>query len=652
MIYLKVDRKYAFISALIYILNGHMAKLLLWGWGTTLAGYSLFPLAMLFGIKAVKEKEVMRNSIIAGIVFAIMLRLNPDMKSTMWLPILFGLYLLFNILVKFSVKRLVKTVSVALLIFVVFFGLSAIKVIPNADFIGDTSRGATTWEKSSTRQLSYNDMFNRVIEPVYKGMPKIQRRGTGDHIGIIALLLVVFAIYKKHKNKNVMFFSLAALFALFVATNTFKMYYLLWRFFPFFKSLRYMDRSLFLFVFSASILAGIGAMELIKKTRHKKIVYWGLVVLIILNLWVFNYTHYSGGDPSLWSNAREARENNYILQDLGKREGIFRINTWETRGIDWGTGFYNIPLGLEHIYSYDSIWYPPYMNSYLAASYLNPSRFWGMLNVKYLTSQSELNLSGFRFVKKFDNCTVCFPEEGAWAKAWGPYLYENEMFLPRAYIVDNSILVVGEEEAVTQTIYGLMLNDGFNPSNTVIIRGKGSINEYDIESLNRHSVIFLTKGSIDQNSRFILEQYVGSGGVLVPDITKNQNSVSEDEVGELFSSFEGDLNPVDDDNVIMHDFDTREIKGLSGKTGFLVYSEKFSVFDGWTAEVDGNRKEIYNANSMNTAIYLEGDVDSIVFEYKPTSFKIGSVIFLITILLLLLYFVYAYFHKRRKVDEV
>ena len=102
-----------------------MGKLVTWGWGTTVAGYALLPLGFLFGIKALKEKHVIRNSIIAGIVFAVLLRLNPDTKVTIWFGVLFGIYAIFNLLIKFSKTRLIKTAIVTSLILLVFFGLSA-----------------------------------------------------------------------------------------------------------------------------------------------------------------------------------------------------------------------------------------------------------------------------------------------------------------------------------------------------------------------------------------------------------------------------------------------------------------------------------------------------------------------------------------------
>jgi len=47
-------------------------------------------------------------------------------------------------------------------------------------------------------------------------------------------------------------------------------------------------------------------------------------------------------------------------------------------------------------------------------------------------------------------------------------------------------------------------------------------------------------------------------------VTKNKNSVSGEEIDTFFSLFEGDLNPINDKNIIMHNFDKREIK-LNGE---------------------------------------------------------------------------------------
>ncbi|MBU0628033.1 MAG: hypothetical protein KKC75_02500 [Nanoarchaeota archaeon] len=644
MIYLKVGKRFALVSALIYVLNGHvMSKLLRWWWLTTLGGYAIIPLIFLFGMKSIKEKEWIRNSIITGVLLAIQLRMDPDMRVGLWVGSVFGLYLIISLIGRNFSKKAVKISLVSIIILLVFFGLSAQRILPHKESLSISSRAQISWETASSRQVPLKDIPSKIIEP---GIPKItDPYGSGDHIGIVALLLVLFAVYKKHNNKNVLFFFAIMILSVLLATNSFNLYFYIWHL-PFFKSLRYLDRVLFLFVFSASVLAGIGASEFFEKIKRQKLVYFALIGLILINLWAFNYSHYTT-ELSKWHDPYEAIKNNQILQFISSQKGTFRIQTWETRGIDWGTEMYNIPLKLEHIYRYDTAWYPPYMNVYLSIALNDPAKFWGILNLKYLTARDELNVSGFKFVKKFENCTVCYPEYDQLAKAWGPYLYENEQFLPRAYILNESVLVVGEDDAVTQTIYALMLNENFNPSNLVIIRGKESINDYSFEELKRFKAIFLTKGSVDQNSQFILGSYANSGGIILPDITKGKNSISEDDINILLNSFKDKFTKIEDKDVIMHNFDKREII-LNDQKGFLVYSEKFSVFDGWKASSNKKQLEIYNADAMISSIYLDGTQKNVIFEYKPKSYTTGLNITVITLLILLFYGIYSIYKKHKE----
>lgn len=647
MVYLEIGKKFALISALVYMLNGHMAKLYNYTWLTTIGGYAIMPLFFLFGMKTIKEKKFVRNSVITGIIMSIMLCLNPDVKVLLWIGLVFALYIIFRLLINFSVNKVTKMAVISAIILITFVGLSAYRIFPNASYIKTSSRGDTSWEVASGRQLPYSDIFTRLIEPIYKGMPQIQRKSSGDHIGIIAFLLASFAVYKKRKDKRVVFFTIVAILSVMIATNTFGLYYLLWHL-PFFKSMRYMDRSLFLFVFAGSILAGIGANELFENVKKRKnLIYVSLIMLILVSLWLFNYRPYSY-ELNEWENVNEAIKDNQILQYLSqeRQKEIFRIETWETRGIDWGTDFYNVPLKLEHIYRYDTTWYPPYMNGYLSVANNNPAKLWGILNLKYVTSQTELNVSGFKFVKKFGNCTTCFPAQENLAKAWGPYLYENELFLPRAYIVNNAVLVVGEEGAVTQTIYSIMLNNNFDPKNTVIIRGKKTINDYNYEELQKFNIVFLTQGSVDQNSGAILRDYVNKGGILLPDVTKGTSSVTEEDLARAFSSLNEGFVSIGDDKIKMINFDKREIVLDNFHKGFLVYSEKFSVFDGWYLKVNNEEKrDILNADAMVSAVYLGGNEKNLTFYYSPLSFRIGIIISLVTLMGVIAYFVYGFIKK-------
>lgn len=615
--YLGMESKFAFISALVYMLNGHILKLLYSWWLTTIGGYALLPLAFLWGMKAVQEESWVKNSLIAGIIFALLFRLNPDMKVAYWLFLLYGLYLAFTIAT--DPKTWKRALFVGAIILLVFAGLSAQRLLPNAEYIQTTSRAETSWEIASGRPLLYEKMWNRLVEPIYEGMPKIRRAQTGDHIGIIAFLLALFIITKKWKNKTVIFFTLGTLFSILVASNSFGLYRLMWEILPFFKSLRYLDRSLFLFVFCGSILAGLGAKEFL---QNKKNAWWlGLIALLFLNLWVFNVSPYTDATTSIWSDADLARQNNHVLQYVAKQPGIFRIQTWETRGIDWGTGFWNVPLKLEHIYDYDTSWNPAYMNGYLAVANQNPAKLWGLLNVRYVTSQQPLNSSGLILVNQFPACEECFPSTPEWGKAWGPYLYENLRAMPRAWVVERAVLVLGEPQAVTQATYSLMLSAAFDPWKIVFLKD-ADISEVD-------AVLLVSQPSQEQLAR--LQDFVKKGGKVLPDVFAGKTEVSGEEIEAYFTSFpQGKA--VNDSGIMTLSFSRKEID-VEGE-GWLVLSELYSQYKGWDVKGATGEKELLAANEMLTTVRLDGAEGTVVFTYAPRSVFWGRIITLFSIIVI------------------
>lgn len=260
---------------------------------------------------------------------------------------------------------------------------------------------------------------------------------------------------------------------------------------------------------------------------------------------------------------------------------------------------------------------------------------------------NPLNISGFEFVQKFEECgsypngiDICQPK-----KSDGPYLYKNKLFLPRAYIVSNSIFIVGEDEAVKQIMYGLMLDDNYNPSTTVIIKGKNKINDYNIDFLKRFNAIILTTGSVDQNSAYLLNAYVRNGGKLIPDITKGETTMNKKEIDGILKSGKSFIPK---DKELSYPTLNKAIINLEeGYSGFLVLSEKYSMFPGWTAKINEKEKEILRVNGVISAIYLEGEKGDIIFKYKPKSFIVGSWISLITLLLIMGYFTWLFYKKRK-----
>ena len=638
MYYLLKEHRIAFLSAIIYMFNGwivgrfHMCHL------TTVGGYSILPAIILFVIMAFRKKEWVLYSLIAGILVALQIWMGPDLKVTLWTFPIIALYLGIMSFGTNYQKRAIKAGLILLIVLAVTFGLTAVKILPSKEYIDMSSRSKVSLEDASSRKVHISQIFSKLVEPVYEGMPKIHRQYSKEYnVGIIAFLLASLALYRRWKNRTVFYFGSVALFSILLATGSFV--FRLMRLIQPYDSFRYLDRTLVIYVFSFAVLAGYGLYELMKYLKEKKgwkekklnLAYCLIIALVILNLMVFGTTAYR---PHVFRSPSEMLGQNHALQYLSKQPGLFRIHSLETNGIDWGTEFQYVPLGLSHIYGYESAWLTEYMNEYLGFSYTNPAKFWGILNVKYVTSKKPVNLSGFSLVKRFDSCKICFPEVKEIQKIWGPYVYENNEFVPRAYVVRNSILVLGQKDAAKQALYSIMAQEGFNPRTAVIILGRKNVNEYALEELYRYNAVILTTGSVDQGSFQKLKSYIDNGGILLPDVVHNRNSISNKDIEDMFSTFTDYSKEL---NVTMHDFDHISLK--ADDHGFLVYSETFSLYPGWKAKADNKEKEILRADGVISAIMLDNE-HNITFEYMPRSFRNGAILSLLTVILIIAYFGY------------
>lgn len=139
-----------------------------------------------------------------------------------------------------------------------------------------------------------------------------------------------------------------------------------------------------------------------------------------------------------------------------------------------------------------------------------------------------------------------------------------------------------------------------------------------------------------------LKDFVDNGGIVVPDIFKGQNSISNEIVNEAFNKARGSYEEVK----ISQYSNNRVALDLSGQKGWLVASERFAYFPGWKATLNGKNIEIFRADNAISALYLEGEKGSLVFEYKPDSYVKGKLISITALTAILLYFGYFAYKKK------
>lgn len=630
--YLISSRAAAFIAAMVYMFNGLIIQFVKTGNPSILEPYALMPLIFLFVVKAARERDPVFYSILAGTLMALQV-FSGGVLMLLYTLLLVGAYLAFTLAGRDLRKNFLRALAVGSVLSAVLFGLSAVKLLPNYGFIADTNRaqGLSYQEYLGEDYFVFGDFFRIVV----LGLPS---SSLTVHIGIVAsvLMLLSLALWRK---RMVLYMALVSLFVLLLGSGGF-LAELFYNYAPSFDQTRHISRVLFIFVFAASVLAGYGfaccsgfLSKKMKSWDRAKIYAAAALVLLILAELVFVKGLPRGID------VHDIMEENELANYLGqeREEEAFRMTTFDVNDLIsfFGSSFY-AQYGLETISGGGGLWVNDFITYLAVAKNYNNSKLLGILNLKYAASSKEVEMEGFTLAKKFSECSSC--EASGWT-TWldGPYLYENTDFLPRYYMVDNAVLVIGSQ--ADDLIYSILLDSSFNPGNTVVIKGERPlVNDYDLSFLKRFDAIILLQGSIDQNSGFILQRYKESGKIF-PDVLEGETATEFASIKGLFAGFNGTLAEVESEQLSQNEIILRP-----EREGFIVLSERFAGFDGWKAEKEDNRVEIMQADIVISAVYADS-AGEIKFNYMPRSFKLGLLITFVTLLAVAAYL----FMKKRKI---
>ncbi|MBU0979768.1 MAG: YfhO family protein [Nanoarchaeota archaeon] len=641
VLHLLKDRKGAFIAGMFYMVNGFSMMYIEKGWSEYIRAFWLTPIIFLLVYKAFTSRKWIFFSVLASIALFFQVE-GGGANTTLWTMFMLGLFLFYSLFGKNPKRRLFKVLLVGGLFTMLFLALAAVRFLPYNEHNTLTRRGmggvpqeeAMEWQKLDL--VCTKDSYKCIHELVEPGLPKVPRRGFGFKIGIIGLLLAGLAVRYRWKNRFVLFFSVLSILSVLLALGT-PLMYIVWKYVPGFASHRYPHRALLLFSFGMSILTGYGAVIMFKLLKRQNIKRWAFLLLsalVIVDLVVLGY-HYRP-----LQDMREIKQDFELYDYLSQQDGLFRVHPINIYGVN--RGFLQIALvnDLQFVYGYDPLWSIDYLPIYLSAVNSNPPKMFGMLNTKYITSPGPINRTGLRLVKEFPAPKMAIEENNQ------THLYENEMFLPRAYLVKKAVLVVGEKDPVRQTGFAMQLDPRYNPAGSVIINFYGRVSELDQGFINSLDAIVLTQGSLDESSQPKLERYVNQEGFLLPNIIQGKNAIEEGDVEAMWQALSTDISYQDVEALEITDYksDSFTVK-TGGKRGFMVLSEKFVLYDSWQATSGGKELDMYYANGIVTTIRLDGGQEEIMFEYMPDSFRKGALISGITAVIVVLYLLFVLYMK-------
>jgi len=625
--HLGADKRAALLSAVVFLFSSLNSLNFTNGFQQLFYGLMLLPWIVLFFYKAIDLKSFIPYSLIAGLLLGLQF-ISASIQNFIYTGIIIFILFIYKICYnKFRIELIIKLTIILIISLTFTLGLMTIKLLPSVDFVQITNRNTPFPPVNFPFLVQSFDNFTCFFISGWCG-------DASGGVGYIASLLVLINIIYFKKQDRSFFFILIilGLLLMLAVPGIYDLYYKV----PILNKNRYHERVLVLFSFGATILAGLGWNIIINKLKNKNFsnikinILSNIIIIFIMLTLYFSYNISQTGDNELireryYDNVEKTEILNYIKE----QPGLFRYHALESKGPDntrWGYGSY---LNLQELYGADgSIWMPEYMNVFMPLYFASPAKILGILNVKYITASNETPINNLTLIKRFNDCEPCFrnPVENYFFD--GPYLYINEKYLPRAYLVDNAILFLGDKSK--DLIYYLLIKNEFSPVNNALIQGEEK--DYSIDELKKYKAIVLTN-NIKTNLATINE-YNKQEGIV---ITFENNKIAEslDKLNKILSSFnEKDYNKVKELNITRYSPNKISIKINNNSAGFLVLSEKFFMFkDDWKSSSEKENKDILMVNGMNSIVYINND-SQIDFNYKPKRFFTGAIITTLTFVIL------------------
>ncbi|MHB8100980.1 MAG: hypothetical protein ACYDEF_02105 [Methanosarcina sp.] len=340
--YLSNDRRSSFIAGLVFAFSPYHFAHSLGHFGAT--SIEWIPFCALYLMKMFKEGGI-RNSFFAGIFFILVAM--SDLQYMVFMGIFVLLLFLYEIYIslreeKQDSKERLKRIFYKYSLFGV---ISLIGLIPltieniqiatsNENFLKLDPSEAIMY---STDLLSF--FLPSVLHPIFGGFTKdIYSNFSGNtsenttFIGYTVILLSLFAVRRLKENKNVKFWSIAALifslislgpllhingstsFTVFHATIPLPhlaLYYLI----PFLDNCRTTGRFFVIASLSFAVLTGYGVSELLKsKENNKKMVAIVIGSLIIFEYLAIPFPVSAVSEPSFYEEISQDRDNYALLE--------------------------------------------------------------------------------------------------------------------------------------------------------------------------------------------------------------------------------------------------------------------------------------------------------------------------------------------------
>ena len=458
------NKKIAFISGLLWILNPFLITMIVFGHGSQMMTAAFFPITLYLLIR-LKDKQ----SISYMLLFALALGLQLQ-RAHVQIAYYACMFLGFFFIYSFYINRSKKYATLFFSAIVIAFLIASHIYLPSLDYremsIRTSDMGsfayATNWSMHPKELLTY-------IIPNYYGFGGSTYEGFmpfTDFPNYVGFLVLIFAFLSlKNVNSIRSFFWIVLIISILLSFGKyFEIFYqFFYNYLPFFDSFRVPSMILILSNFCIYILSAYGLKDAIELLRDK---FPKIKTDIILSLFL------------IFSFLDIYRIDNRIInpkQDSGQQNQITSIDNFESVFYDDETIiFLKENLGLNRIYPAGSLFTDPKFKYHGIESVggYHPAKFGHyskllkntnnllsipvlqLLNVKYIVSPFEISHQELFLEKK----TIFQSVNGK----KNVYIYYLDRSNPRAWFIKD---VIKEDK----NLYNYLTASAFNPSKTAIV---------------------------------------------------------------------------------------------------------------------------------------------------------------------------------------
>ncbi len=657
----------AFTSGLFYMLSTYLVSLVSPGHDGKIFVTALFPLALLFMEAALREKPFLNALLMGGVLGLIWLTPHPQMAYFTHLALAF--YAGYRIIEKIWTEKawswaIIKSAAIALGV-VVGLGISAIQMWPGITYVNNYSpraedRGyewATSWSMH-TEELAgqliggFSGMMTQAEQSYWGRNPF---KDNSEYTGLVTLLLALAGVVLWKERKKWFFVGLALfalIYALGATTPLFKLFYYL---IPQVKKMRAPSMIMFLFSFSAALLAGFGLEQLLarlndlnQQLKKRLFVTLGTVVGLILLLTLL-ITFTGRGFASFWKGI--------FYSDMPPfKESILQSNFGKIAGRAWLALFIGgISVGLIWLYFKRSVTASVMVAALLLIGAFDLFR----LDKNFIeTTTLAQHFSPHPLV----NAVKSDPTPGRIfvppQSMTGAAIFGTEDYLPY-FDIESIIGYHGNqlryyEDFIGGKPFANLGNLNFlNLLNTRYIVSRDSFSMPGVlEMAGSYGGVYLYRNLSALPRAFAVFNYR---------VVKNANEAVEQIRLQTFNPaktifFAEDPAPPgwQPDTLtapIVAEIADRQVESYKTtlnlpRPGFLFLSENF--YPNWRAFENGQELKVYQANVTFRAVYLPEGAHTVEWRYVPTLYNKARALTWVSSLIVLLAVGFAFIPRRRK----